>query len=250
MMLINRIFQVFFIMVFFLFGMLQCILAEGMPLSVVNAAHGAVSSFSAQEGVRQMSIRHTDSALFIDIDYPQFGQVSVDRDVAEWAKQLAGNIQAEFGGERLENSMPYELQANYILTRPVTDVVSVIWNVASFTGGNHGNLDVVTLSYDLRDGSPITFLDLFEDLDSALALLSAYTQEQLKPKLGDMYDEMMLTDGTLPEADNFASFALLPDVLRIYFQPYQVGPWAAGIHSVDVPLEILDAAKPHRNYWR
>ena len=45
--------------------------------------------------------------------------------------------------------------------------------------------------------------------------------------------------GYTPEAENFSSFALTPEGIRIFFQPYQVAPWAAGSQVVDIPLDAL-----------
>ncbi|MFR5645408.1 MAG: RsiV family protein [Bilophila wadsworthia] len=52
-----------------------------------------------------------------------------------------------------------------------------------------------------------------------------------------------------PEAENFSSFALTPEGIRIFFQPYQVAPWAAGSQVVDIPLDALADAGPRLSLW-
>ena len=59
----------------------------------------------------------------------------------------------------------------------------------------------------------------------------------------------MLRSGTAPEAENFSSFALTPEGIRIFFQPYQVAPWAAGSQVVDIPLDALADAGPRLSLW-
>ena len=64
-----------------------------------------------------------------------------------------------------------------------------------------------------------------------------------------MYNDDMLRSGTAPEAENFSSFALTPEGIRIFFQPYQVAPWAAGPQVVDIPLDALADAGPRLSLW-
>ena len=59
----------------------------------------------------------------------------------------------------------------------------------------------------------------------------------------------MIHDGTVPVAENFSALALVPGGVRVYFQPYQVAPWAAGAQRVFIPLEKLAPAGPLRLLW-
>mgnify|MGYP006198232425 CR=1 FL=1 len=58
----------------------------------------------------------------------------------------------------------------------------------------------------------------------------------------------MIDEGTQPKAENFSEFVPLMDAggritaLRFVFPPYQVGPYADGTQTVDVPAEVL---RPH-----
>ena len=68
----------------------------------------------------------------------------------------------------------------------------------------------------------------------------------------------MIDDGTEPKADAFASFEPRVgrdgriDALRFVFPPYQVGPYADGTQTVDVPAEVLlpHVAPAYRSLFR
>jgi hypothetical protein len=55
----------------------------------------------------------------------------------------------------------------------------------------------------------------------------------------------MIEEGTAPDPANFDQFEPIPGDagrlagLRFVFPPYQVGPYAAGTQSVDVPAALL-----------
>ncbi|MDE7371318.1 MAG: DUF3298 and DUF4163 domain-containing protein, partial [Desulfovibrio sp.] len=143
----------------------------------------------------------------------------------------------------------WDLTGMYSLARPSPKVVSVIFNVYSYTGGAHGNLVITCRNYDLATGKRLDFADLFKDPEKALELMSAYARESLTKSLGEESDEEMIREGTAPELTNFGELALTPAGVTIQFQPYQVGPWSAGPQQVEMPLAALAAAGPEVAVW-
>lgn len=79
--------------------------------------------------------------------------------------------------------------------------------------------------------------------------MSEYSYKALSETLSNMSDKEMLSIGTAPELDNYNSIALIPNGIRIFFQPYQVAPWSAGPQQVDITLEELNKAKPTKKIW-
>src|SRR5690606_5234328 len=100
-----------------------------------------------------------------------------------------------------------------------------------------------------------------------------YVREQLHTKLSERVDadelppaeraEMireagkMIDEGSDADADNFSQFEPVvgPDgkivALRFVFPPYQVGPYADGVQTVDVPADVLlpQVAEAYRGYF-
>lgn len=214
-----------------------CVLGLLLPQLVVSAE------------VRKDMIKKQTDKLQIEVEYPVIGQSRVDADIADWARQLAENFENNYAEEPMPQGTPYELKATFTLSRPSKRAVTVTWDVASYTGGAHGNLDIITKTYNLSTGEPVDIYDLFKDLETALNHMSAYSYKALSETLGDMRVEDMLRGGTTPDADNFSSIALIPTGVRVYFQPYQVAPWAAGPQFVEIPLEELMDAEPQLELW-
>ena len=188
----------------------------------------------------------SDKNTTVSVHYPVLGIDTIDADLLEWAQQTAEAFMSEVA--EMEHEHPYELKATYRIVRsPKT--VSVVWNVWNFTGGAHGNLDIVTFVYDTGTKQPVELHDLFSDEQSVLNLLSNLSHTKLAETLGTMADAEMIKSGTSPDLDNFACVVPTPEGVRVYFQPYQVAPWAAGPQEVNIALQELQDAGPKKIYW-
>lgn len=189
----------------------------------------------------------------ITVTYPMLGRKDIDRDVAGWVERIASTFEVELAQQSLEveqlHHLPCELMGSYTLTRPSTNALSIVFEIWTYTGGAHGNLDVIPLTYSLISGQRLGLVDIFENVDKAVEIMSAVSREELATRLGGGRVDSMIRDGTEPVADNFSALALVPGGVRVYFQPYQVAPWAAGAQRVFVPLEKLAPAGPLHLLW-
>ncbi len=221
---------------------LACLLL--LCCSVALAASASAAPLSERDAVLSSQ---TDK-LHIRVHYPRIGNAGVDADILAWAQQVVDTFQTTYAEEQ-EHDLAYELETTYSITRSSPSVLSIVWKTASYTGGAHGNLDISSTTYDLKTGELIDLYDVFQNLDAALDIMSRFCAKSLVQSLGDMYNDDMLRGGTAPEAENFSSFALTPAGIRIFFQPYQVAPWAAGPQVVNIPLDALAEAGPKRSLW-
>lgn len=215
----------------------------------------------------------------IHINYPSFGQRNVDADIRSWVETVAATFQthldtdiianmsqdedpdsaitrflqdddlnSEAAGKSIGNNN-FELWGSYSISRPSADAVSITYELWNYIDSDKGNLDIITLNYNLLNGQRLNFVDIFENPEIALQLMSVWTRNQLAGKLGEGTRNSMLKSGTEPLLDNFSSITLTPEGLRINFQPWQVAPWDAGIQKVDMPLEELMDASPLLSLW-
>ena len=149
----------------------------------------------------------------------------------------------------MEDPLPSELWGSYAIAAPSPAGLSLTFEIWTYTGGAHGNLDVLTLNYSLLTGQRLGLVDLFEDPDAALQIMSAWAYKKLSQRLGGMRQEQTLRMGLTPVPENFASLTLVLEGVRMNFQPYQVAPWAAGAQKVTIPLEELQPARPLLRLW-
>jgi hypothetical protein len=203
-----------------------------------------------EQGFKDASILKPGDVIDIDVHYPVFGKILIDQDIALWAHRVVETFTKGLNDDQAnQRQARNELKANYTVSYASPRSLTVTYEIWTYTGGIHGNNDIITLSYDVESGQRLLLQDLVAAADTALERMAVYCSQVLRDTLGEYLDEAMLKSGAAPELDNYSSFSLFPAGLRIHFQPYQVAPFVAGAQRVDVPLEVILDAGPHLELW-
>ncbi len=186
----------------------------------------------------------------IIMHYPAFGIALVDRDIEAWVEHIALAFERDLSGESEGGPEAYNvawLNAACTVRFASPTCVSIVFDVWMHTGGAELSQDVLTLNYNLLTGQRLHIVDIFENVDTALRLLSEAARRELERGAG----ELMQTDienGTFPVPENFSSLALTENGVTVNFQPYQVSRLPKAV-SVEVPLEELLPAGPLLSLW-
>lgn len=109
----------------------------------------------------------------------------------------------------------------------------------------HPNHTTLSYNYDLMMKKEVFLNDLFK-ADDFLLTLSTLTIEQLTDQskaAGTYFDgkDKTITEGAAPTQDNYDVFTIQDGQLVLYFDPYQVGPYAEGIQTVRFSKNDLNA---------
>ncbi|MCL1985314.1 MAG: DUF3298 and DUF4163 domain-containing protein [Betaproteobacteria bacterium] len=220
------------------------------PPELLEPLTGFQDISPADQRFKDASIVRPGDIVDIDVHYPIFDKILIDQDIALWAHRVVDTFTKGLDDDHAsQRQTRNELRASYTVSYASSRSLTVTYEIWTYTGGIHGNNDIITLSYDVESGQRLLFEDLIVATDTALERLSAYCSDALRKTLGEDLDETMLKNGTAPDLDNYSSFSLFPAGLRIHFQPYQVAPFIAGAQHVDVPLEVLLDAGPRLELW-
>lgn len=117
-------------------------------------------------------------------------------------------------------------------------------------GAAHPSHSIDTYVYDYKESKLVTTPEMFKEGVDYLALLSKLSREDLmaQSKFGDLgfvYDREMVELGTAATIDNFSRMLPLKDGLAIYFEEYQIAPYAAGPQQVVIPYaKLKDSINP------
>lgn len=198
----------------------------------------------------------------IFVVYPSIGHDDVDRDIRLWMEHIVASFEADLsrpapevghgapaGGWMPPDPSLFSLSSTCRVTFPSSNAVSVTFELWMYTGAEHPSEDMITLNYSLITGQRLALVDMFEDVDTALSLLSGLCREELSRRVGQGRVNRQIAYGTEPLPENFASIELTPRGVRVLFQPYQVAGWEAGAQVVDIALEKLAAARPLPDLW-
>lgn len=157
-------------------------------------------------------------------------------------------------------SAPYDLSLAFSEIVRTPQLVVIAADGSSYTGGAHGNPLVARFVWLTQPDKRLTAAELVPD-PQAWRDISAYVREQLHAALSQRVDAdelpaaeradivknagRMIDEGTGPQVGNFEQFepVLAADgriaALRFVFPPYQVGPYADGTQTVDVPADVV-----------
>jgi len=129
------------------------------------------------------------------------------------------------------------------------DIISIYVVYEQYTGGAHGMYYPVTYNIDLNTGNLIELKDLFTEGTDYVTIISDKIREQIQAineeeknilkKLGqeeDFYPMYEEYNGIKEDQ----LYYLTDDKLGIYFELYEIAPYAWGIPTFEIPLEDLD----------
>lgn len=217
----------------------------------------------ADAPVELKDVIEANDRYVVGISYP----ASVNRHPG-LAKALSAYTEAEraelmeaveaFGNDK--PTAPYELSLAFEQVVDTPNIVAVAADGSRYTGGAHGQPLIARFVWLPQQDARLTSAALIPDAKGWQAV-SDYVREQLHTAVVNRADEdeleavdraalikstfRMIDEGTEPEAGNFSEFVPVLDTagritaLRFVFPPYQVGPYADGTQTVDVPATLL-----------
>src|SRR5258708_26462679 len=107
---------------------------------------GLVSESAVANGlpVKTVSVDKKTDAYEISIAYPATGNAAIDREIATWAKQQAGDFVKLATGDHQPGENAYQLDWSYDVARNDAALFAVIFSEETDTGGAHPNHDFAT----------------------------------------------------------------------------------------------------------
>ncbi|MCL6710633.1 DUF3298 and DUF4163 domain-containing protein [Pseudomonas sp. R2.Fl] len=240
--------------------------AQPPTAAAPEAGAPATGPVAPEAPVELKDVIETNERYVVGITYPP----GIDRypglakALSDYAHAARGELMEAvdgFGNDK--PTAPYELSLSFEKLLETPQVVAVAADGSRYTGGAHGQPLIARFVWLPQQNHLLSANDLIANAAGWQAV-SDYVREQLLTgvTLRADADELepaersevlknasrMIDDGTEPKAENFAQFVPVLDTtghisaLRFVFPPYQVGPYADGTQTVDVPASVL---RPH-----
>jgi hypothetical protein len=179
--------------------------------------------------------------------FNQIVKTRVTKEIADFKKQMQAVTAEELKMQPAGNYIDISYNIDYA----DNDLISASFLESTFTGGAHPNYGYFTMTYDLKSGKELKLSELFKPGTKYLETVSAYAIKDLQSrKMPDSDESMGLAqdtwaEGAAPKGENYQRWSLTKKGLMFTFDPYQVGPYAAGSQFVIVPYaKLKDIAKP------
>ena len=177
------------------------------------------------------------------VAYPKLGIENIDQDIAA---KMEEQFQEYWAAAKEMESTAKEYGQSYWFTVKIEEIaetdryVSMQFLHSKYEGGAHGNAFVETFTYDKQSGALWRLEDVLQGDTAKLKKLAALVHDQLMNQEGLFYD--LIPEATAARWENFSTYALTEQTLIIFFQPYEVGLYAAGIVEAEIRLDELDLA--------
>lgn len=139
---------------------------------------------------------------------------------------------------------PYDAVMKYTVTLNKSCHLSTYFDKYEYTGGAHGNTIRNSDNFDLKTGRRVRMRDLFPRGTNYRRLVL----EQILKQADKMMEEnpILFEDYRQLIVKYFDpdSFNLTPKGISVYYQQYEIGPYASGIITFEIPYESLGIDKP------
>lgn len=161
-------------------------------------------------------------------EYPIFGVPEIDAAIEEVVDNAIASFKAYPSDTPSVDSIPKNSQdISYDSVYTGSDYVSVELLVSEYTGGAHPNTVIIGANV-MPNGTKVTLDDALALIGKSLKEVASETDAELKLRLENAY----FADGSAPIAENYSTFLINESSVIFVFNPYQVGPYAAGPQEV------------------
>ena len=200
--------------------------------------------------------------LTLDIAYPQISlqhdaptQSRINRRYRNEARRfysyakndLFKNAIAEYQ-ESEQNGFPfrpYDAVMRYTAMLNEGCMLSTYTDHYEYTGGAHGSTARFSDSWDLQTGYRIRMKDLFKPRENyrriVLEQILKQAELQMQVNPGTYFEDYRTLIIKYFDPD---SFHLTPAGMAVYYQQYEIGPYASGIIVFEIPYKDLGIKKP------
>jgi hypothetical protein len=189
-----------------------------------------------------------DSFAIINIDYPNISG-SVDKLVEskvnlfledEFKQSIAWfeEVQSDTSFfEDYKEDIQYTFETGFQTEFNSKDFISILLSHYQFTGGAHGNYFALGYNIEMKNGKVLTLKDIIKE--DSFDLLAFECEQAIIEKFeaNSLIDAGLFEDEiTIPDDQDFY---IIPGMLVLQFDPYEIGPWAMGEVTAEIPFEKI-----------
>jgi len=183
----------------------------------------------------------------IDASYSQFDGGTADftatnRRFADDAQKGAAEAIPP-ADDTADSGQTWSYEQGFALYRPSADAVAVATQLYSYTGGAHGNGGTFASLVDLRSGRIVPPSAVFKPGGDWLRTITAMVGVDLKKQFVERpgFDDALELANLTKLMTDPARWLFKANALQILFNPYDVGSYAGGPYTVDIPYDRIQS---------
>ena len=127
----------------------------------------------------------------------------------------------------------YIIKSSFEVPYNNNDLLSLVVSNYEFLGGAHGMSTLIPYNYDLKTGSRLILKDLFVEGFDYKTVCDNYIRSEIEKNKDMYFDHGDYFKGVKENQD----FYISKDGVTIFFQLYDIAPYAAGLRYFEVPMD-------------
>lgn len=185
------------------------------------------ASSDALQAIEKQNIRY----FFGLEEFEGSAQEATSAALAQIYRDAEVECTAEYGWKNSEALQSEAMVVDSIMVYTITS--------STYTGGAHGMYGITAHNYSIAGGYELTLSDLFTETQRAA--LDTLIRSKLYAQFKVTGDDGLAEQGFFPEyIGTTENFAVTPEGITFYYNPYDIGCYALGDLEVVVSCEELD----------
>lgn len=165
-------------------------------------------------------------------------------DVLIWRNELteeAKSYNSDYKNSNIEFS-PFILDTKYKVTYNKNNILSITMLYYQYSGGAHGLTTEKSYNFNLKTGEIIKLENLFKSSFDYNTKINQYIRNEIAKKPEEYFDNGAIFKGIKTKQD----FYISNDGVVIYFQLYEISPYAGGIREFKIPFSFLESGLKYK----
>lgn len=165
-------------------------------------------------------------------------------DVLVWRNELteeAKSYNNDYKNYNIEFS-PFILDTKYKVTYNKNNILSIPMLYYQYSGGAHGLTTEKSYNFNLKTGEVIKLENLFRDGFDYNTKINQYIKDKIAKKPEEYFDNGTVFKGIKTKQD----FYISNDGIVVYFQLYEISPYAGGIREFKIPFSFLESGLKYK----
>ncbi len=190
----------------------------------------------------------SDSTAIINIEYPQItGSVnsSTESKINQFLEEEFKQSIIWFDEVRSDSAFfedfPYEMQytfeTGFQTAYNSTEFLSIVLSHYQYTGGAHGNYFALGYNIDMKNGNVLSLKDIIKKDSFDLLIYECEQAIMEKFEANSLIDAGLFEDEI--EIPDDQDFYIMPGILVLQFDPYEIGPYSMGEITAEIPFEKI-----------
>ncbi|MDQ0149951.1 DUF3298 and DUF4163 domain-containing protein [Eubacterium multiforme] len=188
--------------------------------------------------IENKQINKKDNCIEIDVSYPKISNEkfnNINNEIFNWTdnwiKEVEGVLE-DYKKSGYICNIKYQLYSRYYLTKEGNNILSFYIDYYQFTGGAHGITMRKAYSVDKNSGKNLKLNELFKKGYNYKQIIDEEIRKEINKNKENYFDNGSSFKGI---EDN-TKFYINDDNLVIYYEQYEIAPYAAGLPEFNISL--------------